>query len=300
MLILPVTTFMICYGVLPHVHITESGAAFVEKRGDPFVFALQIQNDSIFFSNNAVIQLTIGNSLSDCKTTHTLNFPVNPLQSTRIEYPLVSDHCGIITIDAAEIVVYDLLNFFALKKKIAFHHEIPVLPNPLTDDRFADLDLTQGYTNLEESPVKGNDTSEVSDIREYIPGDKLQSIHWKLSAKKDTLMVKDHLSLTSSQLLLYIELAKTTQDLLDKILDYSYGIGMYLVNHQKPFSLLWYNSIQKDFSIYLVLSQSDLNDCIMEVLYQRPIENYREIQELIPKLTGHENYITIGVDYVSK
>ena len=41
-----------------------------------------------------------------------------------------------------------------------------------------------------ESKKKGYDFSEVTGIREYIPGDKLQNIHWKLSAKKDILMVR--------------------------------------------------------------------------------------------------------------
>ena len=38
---------------------------------------------------------------------------------------------------------------------------------------------------------KGNDLSEIFDIREYVPGDDIRSIHWKLSSKTDTLILKE-------------------------------------------------------------------------------------------------------------
>lgn len=44
--------------------------------------------------------------------------------------------------------------------------------------------VSQGMNEAEESRKKGHDFSEVVDVREYQPGDKLQNIHWKLSAKK--------------------------------------------------------------------------------------------------------------------
>lgn len=38
---------------------------------------------------------------------------------------------------------------------------------------------------------KGDDPSEIFDIREYADGDKIQRIHWKLSSKTGDLMVKE-------------------------------------------------------------------------------------------------------------
>ena len=37
---------------------------------------------------------------------------------------------------------------------------------------------------------KGNDPSEMFDIREYVPGDDIRSIHWKLSSKTDELILR--------------------------------------------------------------------------------------------------------------
>ena len=37
----------------------------------------------------------------------------------------------------------------------------------------------------------GNDSSEIFDVREFRDGDKIQSIHWKLSAKMQELVVRE-------------------------------------------------------------------------------------------------------------
>ena len=42
----------------------------------------------------------------------------------------------------------------------------------------------------ENSP--GYDNSELFQVREYRPGDRIQNIHWKLTAKQEELMVKEH------------------------------------------------------------------------------------------------------------
>lgn len=38
---------------------------------------------------------------------------------------------------------------------------------------------------------KGNDPTEIFDIREYVPGDNIRSIHWKLSSKTDKLILRE-------------------------------------------------------------------------------------------------------------
>lgn len=37
---------------------------------------------------------------------------------------------------------------------------------------------------------KGNDPSEIFDIKDYTPGDDLRFVHWKLSGKADHLIMR--------------------------------------------------------------------------------------------------------------
>ncbi len=49
------------------------------------------------------------------------------------------------------------------------------------------------------------DTAEISDIRKYIHGDILKKIHWKLSAAKNELMVKNHSLSLDPDTLVYVD-----------------------------------------------------------------------------------------------
>lgn len=298
MVIIPIATFFFCRFLSNQVSVSITGASLVEKRNDEFVFHIDINNRGFFFTNNCVIYVDIHNSFFDETTTHSINIPINPFSKNSVSYPVKSRHCGVITIKINDIYIYDLLNMFSLKKKVNVTREIPIFPDyTIIDDNFS-MDFSKGYTNLEESTSKGHDSSEVSDVREYIPGDKLQNIHWKLSAKKDILMVKEHVSLTSSQLVLYVELALLEENLLDLILDYTYGIGIKLCNENVPFTYIWYSTRKKECISHTVLSRTQLNDAIFEMLYETPFDDYEYIRNNITRMTGYENFITIGADYV--
>lgn len=298
LIVIPILSFLSVYFLRRAVTVFIDGASLVENRRDEFLFHIHVKNSSPLFANNCVLHVTISNPLFKESTTHTINLPVTPLSTVLASYPVASGHCGIVTISVTEICIYDMFSLFSLKKPLSIIREIPVFPNYNIVTEDFSMDYSKGYSNLEESKSKGNDTSEVSDIREYIPGDKLQNIHWKLSAKKDLLMVKEHVHLTSNQLIFYIELALSTENVLDKVLDFAYGIGIYLCNNNIPFTYMWYSFARNECCKATILSANELRDTIFEILYESPIENYTEIRSRIKALSGHENYITIGADYV--
>ncbi len=298
LIIAPVFSFVCVFFLRRNIKLSLSGASIVENRLHEFKFSIHVDNPSVLFANNCVIYITVSNALFGKKNIHSINLPINPLMESTVDYPVKSPHCGVITVSIDSICIYDFFNIFRLKKDFNVIREITIFPNmEILDDEFT-MDFSEGYDNLEESTIKGNESSEVSDIREYIPGDKLQNIHWKLSAKKELLMVKEHISLTSTQLLFYIELADLKNQTLDMILDYAYGIGAYLCNENIPFSFLWYSIKRKECRTYLILCMEQLKEAICEILFEIPFENYKEIRQQIPMMCGHENFITIGADYV--
>lgn len=72
--------------------------------------------------------------------------------------------------------------------------EWPVRPNPNV--------MVEG--EIYSTVKSGDDASEIFDIRDYVPGDRLNRIHWKLTGKLERLMVKEFgLPLDSSVLIFF-------------------------------------------------------------------------------------------------
>lgn len=68
---------------------------------------------------------------------------------------------------------------------------VSVIPRRLYMEESALSSISDSADKTKKSPYTF-DKLEVSDIREYRPGDGLKSVHWKLSSKSDELMVKDY------------------------------------------------------------------------------------------------------------
>lgn len=103
-----------------------------------------------------------------------------------------SDYCGRIKISAAKVTVYDCFGLIGISCPLDAAAYMTVQPDTfemsvtmLPDSGI--IDESEVYS--EERP--GNDMTETYQIREYVPGDSMRQIHWKLSNKFDRLIVRD-------------------------------------------------------------------------------------------------------------
>ena len=103
--------------------------------------------------------------------------------------PLDTKHCGAYTYKLGKLRVYDLLGFFHFDINLNKDVELLVRPSPEMPGYMPDM---YGFKakNLRKSK-KPN--SEIYDIRDYQLGDPVKTIHWKMSAKKEKLLVKESL-----------------------------------------------------------------------------------------------------------
>lgn len=93
-----------------------------------------------------------------------------------------------------KVKIYDCSGLFYIVKKVNKSKSVEVIPQiysmPVVitgtvRNFFGDADV---YDDIR----PGHDSSEIFDVRSFRKGDKIQSIHWKLSAKADELIVKEN------------------------------------------------------------------------------------------------------------
>lgn len=99
--------------------------------------------------------------------------------------------CGVWEISCEKIRLFDFLLFFRIRKWENPKCELLCFPKIYNIKNLFFSDTSKGEESSDPWAV-GQDTSVIREIREYRPGDRLRNIHWKLSAKKETLQVKEY------------------------------------------------------------------------------------------------------------
>ncbi|MCD8055292.1 MAG: DUF58 domain-containing protein [Clostridiales bacterium] len=113
-----------------------------------------------------------------------------PKGEYKFESTIVFRYRGQFHVGVSAVYVYDPLRIFCLKRRLDAYNEIYVLPRknqPTEKPPYAPSDLT-----TDSSIITGIESSEASNIRDYLPGDSLKHIHWKLSSKHEELMVNEY------------------------------------------------------------------------------------------------------------
>ena len=107
-------------------------------------------------------------------------------------YPCIFDDCGNVRISVSNIRCYDLLGLFALEKKMNYEGMILVYPSVPKMSVSLQRKPETLYSGDRYDPYKkGQDISEMANLRGYVEGDAFNHIHWKMSSKLDKLMVRE-------------------------------------------------------------------------------------------------------------
>lgn len=107
-------------------------------------------------------------------------------------YPYIFEDCGNVKIRVSNIRCYDLLGLFVLKKKMNYEGTTLVYPPVPKMSISLQRKPETLYSGDRYDPYKkGQDVSEMANLRDYMEGDAFNHIHWKMSSKLDKLMVRE-------------------------------------------------------------------------------------------------------------
>ena len=123
------------------------------------------------------------------------------------EVPLKVDKCGRSEITVKQVYCSDFLNIMRSKINFQCKKRYTVYPNLPDIQLYAQKLLTAefGGQNYDRSR-RGNDNSEVFQVREYEAGDSLSAAHWKLSAKMDNIIIREWSRPNNFRLLILFDL----------------------------------------------------------------------------------------------
>lgn len=138
------------------------------------------------------VGLELQNQMFDEKKEEIIKLQPEEKRQMAFDYPILMQDCGSVRITSAGARCYDLLGLVCLKKSVKDRKEVLVYPaNVHLNLELARRPESKTSGELYDPYRNGQDVNEMAGLRDYTEGDSLKSIHWKLSEKLDSLVVRE-------------------------------------------------------------------------------------------------------------
>lgn len=215
------------------------------KKNEKIFGEISFKNGSVFPIFKAICVMEAKNNLTGETAEFEKIVSAFSQKEKKTDFEVFSKNCGYITVRTKKIYLTDIFGFipaeakgFASKKAKA-----TVLP-----DTFSPVIVFDSIPPVPEdsdsysADKKGNDYSETFQIREYVQGDNIKQIHWKLSEKIDKLIVREpSLPIAKTTLLFWDKSAgeNHTPEEMDAMAEVVSSIGQSFCRMGMEFAFGW-------------------------------------------------------------
>ena len=193
-------------------------------------------------------------------------------------------HCGRLVCRVEGAWACDLLGLFPLPLRAPGPASLLSLPRPL------ELEVNEGLLGGRSEgatlrPRPGGGPGEDYDLRDYRPGDPLRSVHWKLSSKRDELVVKEVLEPQRAALVLTYDHFGPPEE-LDRAFARLRSLSLWLLARDRPHHVQWAEPRSGAVQDRAVGSEGELLACLELALSQAAPEEGRSILDQPLRLPG--------------
>lgn len=215
-----------------------------------------------------------------------------PRKGGRISFLLNSRYAGRLGVSVETCKVYDPLRLFYLACRMEEEAEVLAWPAFSDGEDTKELfECIEGFPKEDESRRRGTDYNPDYEIREYIAGDELKSIHWKLTAKQGKMMVRERLAAGKERINVLLPLGKSPDE-NDALMESLYGMCRGLLSKEYPISLFW-QGVDDGLCSRFIMEQGELENAIGEILSTNGIHGFVSIEEQMAIEHPAERYVLV-------
>lgn len=234
-------------------------------KGKPATGVLRVENKSICPFPFVVCKLHCHNLFTGERMVQTVSFSIGPKSSQEIPFTLTGDKSGRVWVSIAKIRGYDFFRLFGVGIVPKASGSVLVLPDTFTPDIVVSAGQQLDIECSEYSDQKpGFELSETFCLRDYVPGDALKSIHWKLTGKYDRLIVREAGLPVNKSVLILLERSHPqgerifSPEVNDTLAEVAVSLSQSLADNGYVHSIGWQDAASGLFSISVIESLQDL------------------------------------------
>lgn len=261
-------------------------------------FHLQAQNTGIFPMPYLRLKWHFTDAFQNKISLPDYYFSLNAKKTGVLSGTISNDYYGKFHLQANNVRIYSFTHLLSLpvvckaKADILFYPSPFVIPIQLSEGiRFFSAEC-DGFEEI----ISGTGSYHTSDIREFLPGDKLRQIHWKLSARTDQLLVKETGRPKGFPILLFLEKGKSDKKaspsqystFLQYAASLSYSFLYYGCNH----FVVWYNEKEHALLRIPIQNEEDYLSFLHQLLYETLTTSKENLYSLYSHTYPCDTYFT--------
>ena len=278
MILIPILTLPLSLYLRNKIKMSVTAEPNVRK-GDSGGFVITLENPTPWPVMRIRCRVRTENQLNREEEFFVINTWLPPKGSQQAAASVGSSYCGRIKISVDKMMLTDCFGLISIGYKPNEAAYITVQPDTFE----MEVSLRPDAGANDESDVyseqkPGNDMTETFQIREYVPGDSMRQIHWKLSNKFDRLIVRDPSLPVIRNVLIFWERSGENgdPDIIDAQAEIIVTLCKSLLENSIQFTVGW--------------NDTDRNLCILH-----EIRDTEELVGIIPRLmraTGSPSGVT--------
>lgn len=246
---------------------------------------------SVTISNRFIIPLSPGELVGYFPYKNSEKFEwqkimvsVPPLSSITVNFNTPVKYRGIYKSGVESFVFYDLFKIFKARKKVEKYENYIVLPRKLVIEPI--IDTGDGDSETLSQNSFSLDKNAFASIREYNQGDSIKNIHWPMSAKHDTLMVKQmERSIGGSCIIIpdlneYFPFEQDNAEATDSIIEVMLALNLSLISMKQSCLNAWYSPADKQCEQFSVKNEED-NILLFDIISVLPRQEETFLPETV-------------------
>lgn len=282
---LPILSLLLALPGALRLRLRLAGDGTQCRRGAAGQWRLRVERPSFFPVPRLILRLRFTNDLTGW--TEKKRVVCYDPSVEELVFPVQAEHCGRISCRVTRARMLDCLGLFALPVRRPAPAAALILPVPapaeLPDLEQADAPAAGGKRKIPNGDYE---------LRDYRAGDPLRSVHWKLSSKRDELVVREWLGKDHPRIVLAVERFGPPER-LDRTLDRLHALSLNLLEQDWPHLVKWEEA--DGVCAVAVSDRESLLACMGKILSSRAPLQGTPIRELLPsEETAACIYVTAG------
>ena len=262
---------------------------------------VSVKNISRRFPLRCEAQLSVGNRTSGKKIRRRFGGLILPGQEETFWCEFETAFCGNVEVILESVRLYDLFGIFYIKRKVQRKAYVKVMP----EFKLMPVEITRATREFQadaeeySGEKKGDDPSELYQVREYRIQDSVRDIHWKLSAKEETFMVKERGFPLGCVVLVWIDFAEKERSAagFSRLLETAASLSITLAEQKCIHLAAWYEEKNERIGMKRVNDEESACELIWQLMeiepYRDPVRKQACFDDTF---RGHEFSSTVTID----